>query len=56
VLSGQLNLADDYGYIVQYGHYDRPLNLAGLAQMFNGISKQEMLHDYYRPSTPGSVD
>jgi tetratricopeptide (TPR) repeat protein len=49
VLSGQLNLADDYGYIVQFGHYDRPLNLAGLVQMFNGISKQEMLHDYYRP-------
>jgi len=49
VLSGQLSLADDYGYIVQYGHYDRPLNLAGLAQMFSGISKQEMLHDYYRP-------
>ena len=24
VLSGRLNLADDYGYIVQYGHYDRP--------------------------------
>jgi tetratricopeptide (TPR) repeat protein len=49
VLSGQLNLADDYGYIVQYGHYDRPLSLAGLEQMFSGISKQEMLHDYYRP-------
>jgi tetratricopeptide (TPR) repeat protein len=49
VLSGQLNLADDYGYIVQYGHYDRPLNLAGLVQMFSGISTQEMLHDYYRP-------
>jgi tetratricopeptide (TPR) repeat protein len=49
VLSGQLNLADDYAYIVQYGHYDRPLNLAGLAQMWSGISKQEMLHDYYRP-------
>jgi hypothetical protein len=49
VLSGQFSLADDYGYIVQYGHYDRPLNLTGLAQMFNGISKQEMLHDYYRP-------
>lgn len=49
VLSGQLNLADDYGYIVQYGHYDRPLNFEGLAQMFSGISKQEMLHDYYRP-------
>jgi tetratricopeptide (TPR) repeat protein len=49
VLSGQLNLADDYGYIVQFGHYDRPLNIAGLVQMFNGISKQEMLHDYYRP-------
>ena len=49
VLSGQLNLADDYGYIVQFGHYDRPLNLDGLLQMFNGISKQEMLHDYYRP-------
>jgi protein O-mannosyl-transferase len=49
VLSGQLNLADDYGYIVQFGHYDRPLNFAGLVQMFNGISRQEMLHDYYRP-------
>jgi tetratricopeptide (TPR) repeat protein len=49
VLSGQLNLADDYAYIVQFGHYDRPLNLTGLVQMFNGISKQEMLHDYYRP-------
>jgi len=49
VLSGQLNLADDYGYIVQFGHYDRPFSLAGLLQMFNGISKQEMLHDYYRP-------
>jgi tetratricopeptide (TPR) repeat protein len=49
VLSGRLNLADDYGYIVQYGHYDRPLNLAGLVQMFSSISKQEMLHDYYRP-------
>ncbi|MGA2449047.1 MAG: tetratricopeptide repeat protein [Polyangiaceae bacterium] len=49
VLSGQLSLADDYAYIVQYGHYDRPLDLAGLAQMFSGISKQEMLHDYYRP-------
>ena len=49
VLSGRLNLVDDYDYIVQYGHYDRPLNLAGLAQMFNSISKQEMLHDYYRP-------
>jgi tetratricopeptide (TPR) repeat protein len=42
-------LVDDYGYIVQYGHYDRPLNFAGLAQMFSSISKQEMLHDYYRP-------
>jgi hypothetical protein len=30
VLSGRLNLVDDYDYIVQYGHYDRPLNLAGL--------------------------
>ena len=49
VLSGRLNLVDDYGYIVQYGHYDRPLNFAGLAQMFSSISKQEMLHDYYRP-------
>jgi tetratricopeptide (TPR) repeat protein len=49
VLSGQLNLADDYAYIVQFGHYDRPLNFAGLVQMFNGISKKEMLHDYYRP-------
>jgi tetratricopeptide (TPR) repeat protein len=49
VLWGRLNLADDYGYIVQYGHYDRPLNFAGLVQMFNSISKQEMLHDYYRP-------
>ena len=49
VLSGRLNLADDYGYIVQYGHYDRPLNFAGLVQMFSSISKQEMLHDYYRP-------
>jgi len=49
VLSGRLNLMDDYGYIVQYGHYDRPLNLAGLVQMFGSISRQEMLHDYYRP-------
>ena len=49
VLSGRLNLVDDYDYIVQYGHYDRPLNLAGLAQMFNRTSTQEMLHDYYRP-------
>jgi tetratricopeptide (TPR) repeat protein len=49
VLSGRLNLVDDYAYIVQYGHYDRPLNLAGLVQMFGSISKQEMLHDYYRP-------
>ena len=48
-LAGQFSLADDYGYIVQFGHYDRPLNFAGLAQMFSGISKQEMLHDYYRP-------
>ena len=49
VLSGRLNLVDDHDYIVQYGHYDRPLNLAGLAQMFNRTSTQEMLHDYYRP-------
>ncbi len=49
VLSGQLSLADDYGYIVQYGHYDRPLNLDGLAQMFSGIAEHEMIHDYYRP-------
>ena len=49
VLSGRLNLVDDYGYIVQFGHYDRSLNLSGLAQMFSSISKQEMLHDYYRP-------
>ena len=42
-------MADDNDYIVQYGHYDRPLNFAGLAQMFGSISKQEMLHDYYRP-------
>jgi protein O-mannosyl-transferase len=49
VLSGRLNLVDDYDYIVQYGHYDRPLNLAGLAQMFGSTSTREMLHDYYRP-------
>jgi len=49
VLSGRLNLVDDYDYIVQYGHYDRPLNLAGLVQMFGSTSTQEMLHDYYRP-------
>jgi protein O-mannosyl-transferase len=49
VLSGRLNLVDDHDYIVQYGHYDRLLNLAGLAQMFNRTSTQEMLHDYYRP-------
>jgi tetratricopeptide (TPR) repeat protein len=48
-LSGQLSLADDYGYIVQYGHYDRPLNLDGLVQMFSGIAQHEMIHDYYRP-------
>jgi tetratricopeptide (TPR) repeat protein len=49
VLSGRLNLVDDYDYIVQYGHYDRPLNLAGLVRMFGSTSTQEMLHDYYRP-------
>jgi len=49
VLSGRLNLVDDHDYIVQYGHYDRSFNLAGLVQMFSSISKQEMLHDYYRP-------
>ena len=49
VLSGRLNLVDDYDYIVQYGHYDRPLSLAGLAQMFNSASTRGMLHDYYRP-------
>jgi hypothetical protein len=43
VLSGRLNLVDDYDYIVQYGHYDRPLNLAGLAQMFNRTFTQETM-------------
>ena len=49
VLSGQFSVADDAAYIVEYGHFDRPLNLAGLAQIFNGIAREEMLHDYYRP-------
>ena len=49
VLSGRLNLVDDHDYIVQYGHYDRPLSFAGLAPVFNRTSTQEMLHDYYRP-------
>ena len=49
LVSGQLNLADDYAYIVQIGHYDRAFNFAGLLQIFGGISKQEMIHDYYRP-------
>jgi tetratricopeptide (TPR) repeat protein len=49
VLSGRLNLVDDYDYIVQYGHYDRPLSIAGVVQMFNSTSTQGMLHDYYRP-------
>jgi len=48
-LSGEFSVADDAAYIVEYGHFDRPLSLAGLAQIFNGISKEEMLHDYYRP-------
>lgn len=48
-LSGQLSLADDYGYIVQYGHYDRPLSVDGLVQTFSGIAQHEMIHDYYRP-------
>ena len=49
VLSGEFSVADDSAYIVEYGHFDRPLSLAGLSQIFNGISKEEMLHDYYRP-------
>jgi len=49
VLSGEFSVADDAAYIIEYGHFDRPLSLAGLAQIFNGIAKEEMLHDYYRP-------
>jgi tetratricopeptide (TPR) repeat protein len=49
VLSGEFSVADDAAYIVEYGHFDRPLNLVGLAQIFNNIAKTEMLHDYYRP-------
>ena len=49
VLSGEFSVADDSAYIVENGHFDRPLNLAGLAQIFNSIAKEEMLHDYYRP-------
>ena len=49
VLSGEFSVADDSAYIVEYGHFDRPLSLTGLAQIFNSIAKEEMLHDYYRP-------
>jgi protein O-mannosyl-transferase len=49
VLQGEFSVADDSAYIVENGHFDRPLNLVGLAQIFNSIAKEEMLHDYYRP-------
>jgi hypothetical protein len=30
VLSGEFSVADDSAYIVEHGHFDRPLNLVGL--------------------------
>ncbi len=48
-LRGSLNQLDDYSYIVESGHYDRPLNATGLRQVFFTIAQKEALHDYYRP-------
>ncbi|MBI4396872.1 MAG: tetratricopeptide repeat protein [Elusimicrobia bacterium] len=49
VFQAQFSHLDDFPYIVQLGHYDRPLNGQGLREIFGKVSATEMLHSYYRP-------